>query len=158
MREALARNARLRVEGTRNLIEAFRNTPVRRLVVQSVAFAYAPGRPLYFEEDPLDVGASDPSSALTAGAIAAMERLALASPYDTRVLRYGRFYGPRTWTSAPPHGCAVHVHAAADAARRALSMGQAGVYNIAEPGGSVAVEKALLQLNWSPGFRAENVR
>ncbi len=156
MPEALARNARLRVEGTRNLIDAFGSTPVRTLVIQSGAFAYAPGVPPYAEEHPLDVRASDSNAALTAGAIATMERLALASPYDTRVLRYGRFYGPGTWTNAPPKGCAVHVHAAADAARRALSMGQAGIYNIAEPGGNVAVEKAFFQLNWSPGFRAAN--
>jgi nucleoside-diphosphate-sugar epimerase len=82
-----------------------------------------------------------------------MERLALGSAFETVVLRYGRLYGPRTWTDVPPSGCSAHVHAAADAARRAISQGQPGVYNVAEAGGSVIVEKALRQLGWNPAFR-----
>jgi nucleoside-diphosphate-sugar epimerase len=42
--DALARNARIRDEGTRNLVAAARNAGARRLVAQSIAWAYAPGR------------------------------------------------------------------------------------------------------------------
>jgi nucleoside-diphosphate-sugar epimerase len=40
---ALARNARIRDEGTRNLVAAARKAGARRLVAQSIAWAYAPG-------------------------------------------------------------------------------------------------------------------
>ncbi len=40
---ALARNARIRDEGTRNLVAAARKAGARRLIAQSIAWAYAPG-------------------------------------------------------------------------------------------------------------------
>jgi nucleoside-diphosphate-sugar epimerase len=39
---ALARNARIREEGTRNLVAAARKAGARRLIAQSIAWAYAP--------------------------------------------------------------------------------------------------------------------
>src|ERR1700733_9557168 len=36
-------NRRLRIEGTRNLMQAANRANVRRVVAQSIAFAYAPG-------------------------------------------------------------------------------------------------------------------
>ena len=47
----------------------------------------------------------------------------------------------------------VHVDAAADAARLALTRGQSGVYNIAEDDGAVTSRKALEELGWNPQFR-----
>jgi nucleoside-diphosphate-sugar epimerase len=41
--KALARNARVRDEGTRNLVAAARKAGARRLIAQSIAWAYAPG-------------------------------------------------------------------------------------------------------------------
>lgn len=150
---ALERNARIREQGTANLLDAFRGTPVRRLVVQSIAMAYAPGEPPFAEEHPLDVDSADPVAARSARAVATMEALALASGFDAVVLRCGRLYGPRTWSATPPRGCAVHVDAAADAARRALTLGMPGVYNVAEPGGEVDVRRASSVLGWNPAFR-----
>src|SRR3954447_5316409 len=37
------KNARLRIEGTRNLMAATKATGVRRVIAQSIAFVYAPG-------------------------------------------------------------------------------------------------------------------
>ena len=37
------KNARLRIEGTRNLMAAAKAAGVRRVVAQSIAFIYAPG-------------------------------------------------------------------------------------------------------------------
>src|SRR6478736_1846802 len=54
---ALARNARIRDEGTRNLVAAARKAGARRLIAQSIAWAYAPGTQLYGEEHPLDTNA-----------------------------------------------------------------------------------------------------
>jgi nucleoside-diphosphate-sugar epimerase len=39
---ALARNARIRDEGTRNLVAAAREAGARRMIAQSIAWAYAP--------------------------------------------------------------------------------------------------------------------
>lgn len=151
---ALERNARLREIGTRNLVAACAGLDVRRFVVQSIAFAYAPGPEPHAESDPLNVGAADPVAARTAGAVAFMEELALAGPFEGVVLRYGRLYGPGTWNATPPAGCAVHVDAAAHAALLALTRGAPGVYNVAEPGGNVTVQRALDELGWDPWFRA----
>src|SRR5262245_28685045 len=45
------KNARIRVEGTRNLIAAARAAAARRFIVQSVAFSYAPGGEPHLETD-----------------------------------------------------------------------------------------------------------
>ena len=55
MAAARARNARLRIEGTRNLMAAAAAAGVPRAVAQSIAFAYAPGPLPHREEDPLDL-------------------------------------------------------------------------------------------------------
>ena len=151
--EVLARNARLREIGTRHLIDACLAAAVRHVIAQSIAFAYAPGLQPYAEDAPLNVNATDAVAARTARAVDMLERLVLNGPFRGMVLRYGRFYGPGTWALSPPAGVAVHVEAAAEAARLALGRGDAGIYNIAEPGGTVSIAKAVGQLGWSPAFR-----
>ena len=152
---SLERTARLREIGTRHLVDACIAANVGHLVAQSIAFAYAMGRQPFTEDAPLDVNASDPIAARTARAIQVLERLVLAGPFRSVVLRYGRLYGPGTWRSEPSARTPVHVDAAADAARRALLQGNAGVYNVAEPDGTVSVAKAVDQLGWDPSFRAK---
>jgi nucleoside-diphosphate-sugar epimerase len=153
LKDALPRNALLREVGTRNLVDACAAAGVRHLIAQSIAFAYAPGAKPYSEEDPLNLHAPDPAAARTARAVQTLESLVLAGPFRGVVLRYGRLYGPGTWTTEPPAGGPLHVEAAADAARRALERGGAGIYNVAEPDGTVRVDKAMRELGWSPGFR-----
>src|SRR5581483_1492346 len=59
--EQFERNNRLRREGTRNLVAAARAAGARRVVAQSIAFAYArQGGGLRVEEDQLAVDAPDP--------------------------------------------------------------------------------------------------
>jgi nucleoside-diphosphate-sugar epimerase len=156
--EALGRNARLREVGTKNLVDACVVAGVGHLIAQSIAFAYAPGRQPFTEEAPLNVDASDPVAARTARAVQTLETLVLSGPFRGVVLRYGRFYGPGTWASSPPAGVAVHVEAAADAARVALVRGDAGVYNVAEPDGTVSIAKVVAQLGWSPAFREHGAK
>jgi nucleoside-diphosphate-sugar epimerase len=150
---ALIRNARLREVGTRNLVDACAAASVGHVIAQSIAFAYAPGPQPYVEDAPLNVDAPDPIAARTARAVQTLERLVLRGPFRGVVLRYGRFYGPGTWASSPPAGVAVHVEAAADAARLALERGDAGIYNVAEPDGVVSIAKAVGQLGWRATFR-----
>jgi nucleoside-diphosphate-sugar epimerase len=152
MAEALPRNARLREVGTAHLIAAAIAAGAERVVAQSIAFAYAPGPMPYREDSPLAVGPPGPEGASLRG-VASLEAQVLGAPLAGIVLRYGRFYGPGTGFDAPPQGGPVHVDAAADAARLALTRGSGGVYNIAEEDGTVSSRKAIAELGWSPGFR-----
>ncbi|MFF7263734.1 NAD-dependent epimerase/dehydratase family protein [Streptomyces sp. NPDC008159] len=94
---AFAQTARLRTEGTANLIAAARAAGTRRLVAQSIAFAAAPaGEPVLDEDAPLYVDAPDPGWAATVGAVAELERQVLGAGLEGVVLRYGTLYGPRT--------------------------------------------------------------
>lgn len=142
---ARAANARLRETGTDHLVAAALAAGAQRIVAQSIAFAYVPGTTPHIETDPLD--------AIQHAAVLTLERLVLESGLDGIVLRYGRLYGPGTWTETPSGPGAVHVHAAADAARRAMTSGSPGLYNIAEDDGAVNTTKACKMLNWTPTFR-----
>jgi nucleoside-diphosphate-sugar epimerase len=145
-------NRRLRIEGTRNLMQAARMAGVCRTVAQSIAFVYAPGDGAHAEDDPLDLAAEGVRQ-LTVQGIVALEREVLATPgIDGIVLRYGYLYGPDTWYDAPPKPPSVHVGAAAHAALQAVSKG-AGVYNIAEDDGAVSSAKAKRELGFDPRFR-----
>jgi len=143
--DGLARNARLRIEGTRNLAAAARAAGVSRLIAQSIAFVYAPGDGLRVESDPLDATAS-------VAAVKVLEETTLAMP-EGIVLRYGYLYGPGTWYESPAKPPSVHVDAAAQAALLALTKGKPGVYNIAEDDGYCSSEKAKRDLGFDAGFR-----
>ena len=150
---AHGRNARIRTEGTRNLLAAARAAgSVRRVIVQSIAFAYAQGSEPHPESDPLDL--TDPARAMTVQAVADMERQVLAlQGIDGLVLRYGRLYGPGTWYPAMAPRPALHVDAAAQAACLATERGGAGIYNIADEDGVVSLAKARAELGFDPRFR-----
>ena len=149
-----AKNAHIRIEGTRNLIAAAQAAAAGRFIVQSIAFAYAPGGEPHAETDPLNL--ADPVRAVTVKGAAEMERQVLSAPgLDAIVLRYGLLYGPGTWreTSAG-HKPGLHVDAAAQAALLAIAHGAAGVYNIADDDGAVSIAKARAELGFDPRFRA----
>ena len=155
MAAARVSNARIRELGTRNLVAAAVAAGVKRMVAQSIAFAYAPGRRPYAEDAPLNVAATEAGAAITARAVASLEQQVLGGPFDGVVLRYGKLYGPGTGFDTPPIDGPVHVDAAADAARRAMRVGGPGIYNIAEDDGTVSTVKAQRELGWSPNFRIE---
>jgi nucleoside-diphosphate-sugar epimerase len=139
--EGLARNARLRVDGSANLVAAAKAAGVRRMIGQSIAFAYAPG--------PLPHAESD---AVSGGAVIALEQAVLSMPEGV-VLRYGLLYGPGTWYAAPARPPSVHVDAAAQAAVLAVSRGTPGVYNVTDDDGYCATGKARRDLGFDPRFR-----
>jgi nucleoside-diphosphate-sugar epimerase len=145
-------NRRLRIEGTRNLMQAAKAAGVGRAVAQSIAFVYAPGERAHAEDDPLDL-AAEGLRQLTVQGVVALEREVLTTPgIDGVVLRYGFLYGPDTWYDAAPKPPSVHVDAAAQAASLAVRRG-AGVYNIAEDDGAVSKAKARRELGFDPAFR-----
>jgi nucleoside-diphosphate-sugar epimerase len=96
--ERFAENNRIRVEGTRALIEAAAAVGAARVVAQSIAFAYAPdGDWVKDESAPLFLDAPSPWGAAV-GAVAELERQVMeARGMDGVVLRYGALYGPGTW-------------------------------------------------------------
>ncbi|HVC68602.1 MAG TPA: NAD(P)-dependent oxidoreductase [Acidimicrobiales bacterium] len=139
-----AATARLRVEGTRNLVDATLATGITRMVAQSISWAYEPGEAPAGEDVPL---ATDPGTgAPSFPSIDALERLVLGLP-DGVVLRFGLLYGPGTWYAADGARGAearagvvdattartsfVHVDDAAAATTAALGW-PAGVVNIVD--------------------------
>ena len=140
---------RLRRFGTANLMGAAARHGVRRVVAQSIAFAYRPtGRDLWTETDSLytDVGE-------IIRAVAELERQTLETEgVDGIVLRYGFFYGPGTSYAASDgpgaenvrrrrfpiigNGAGVwswiHVDDAAAATVAALERGAPGIYNVVD--------------------------
>ena len=97
MRAAAERDRKLRIEGNTKLLAALRDAGVRRYLLQSSAFWYAPGEGLADESTPF---AFDATPAVAAGTrrYAEMEAAASGAPGIEFVsLRYGFFYGPGTW-------------------------------------------------------------
>ena len=150
--EQFADNDRIRLEGTRNMIVAGRTYGTKRLVTQSLAFAYeAAGDRIKDEDAPLALDAPPPWGS-TVATLAEMERMVMeARGMDGVVLRYGTLYGPGTWYDpeggqvtdavragevpligdARGLGSFVHVDDAARAAVAALH-GPPGIYNIVD--------------------------
>jgi nucleoside-diphosphate-sugar epimerase len=150
---AVTRNARIRSEGTRNLVNAALAVGVGRMIAQSIAWAYAPGRLPHVESDALDLHASEPRS-ITVGGVVALENAVLHSPpLVGTVLRYGQLYGPGTGTDVPRGAAPVHVDAAAYAALLAVQREAHGIYNITEHNTDVLSEKARCELQWRDDMR-----
>ncbi|MFD4370566.1 NAD-dependent epimerase/dehydratase family protein [Streptomyces sp. NPDC058486] len=147
-----AANNRLRIEGTRNLVEAARAAGVGRIVAQSISWAYAPGDAPADESVPLDGTAESPRARIVAG-VRALEDTVAELP-EAVVLRYGILYGPGTWyapggavaaalggnpeasflgstTADASVSSFVHVADAAEAAVRALTW-PSGPYNVVD--------------------------
>ncbi len=152
--DTLARNSRLRIEGTANLVAAAQAAAARRLIAQSIAFAYADGPEPHAETDALALAEGDAPSAVTARGVRALEEATLHAPgIDGIVLRYGRLYGPGTWFETPSGRGVLHVDAAAHAALLAVSRGAPGIYNVAEDDGALTVDKARREFGFDPAFR-----
>lgn len=151
-RARLESTDRLRVEGTRNLLDAAIPAGARRIVVQSIAFLYAPEGDLVKDEE------ARPNTAAPAGfrdsvaAVLEMEDMVTRAPdLEGLVLRYGQLYGPGTYYARdgslaedvrrrrfPIVGRGggmtsfVHVDDAAAATTAAVERGRPGIYNVVD--------------------------
>ncbi len=97
MKAAAERDRKVRVEGNINLLASLRDAGVRRYLLQSSGFWYAPGVGLADEAVPF---ISNVSPGVDAGARSYLELEARASAtlgIEFVALRYGFFYGPSTW-------------------------------------------------------------
>jgi nucleoside-diphosphate-sugar epimerase len=152
MDEGTRSNAHMRRQGTRNLVTAALAAGTQRLVAQSIAWMYAPGKEPHSEDNPLDIDAGG-TRAITVAGVATLERLTISSPpIDGIVLRYGHLYGPGTGTDTA-EAPALHVDAAAWAAVLAIEKARRGIYNIAEPSGYLSTEKARRELGFAASVR-----
>lgn len=107
MAEAAGRNARIRIEGTKNLIAAALAAGARRFIAQSIAWE---------------------AQGVSAEGVASLERQTLQA--QGTVLRYGRLYGPGTGRDDAPAGLACHVDVAARAAVIAVEQGEPGIVRV----------------------------
>ncbi|MPZ59392.1 MAG: NAD-dependent epimerase/dehydratase family protein [Rhizobiales bacterium] len=156
MEASRAANARLRIDGTRNLVAAAKAAGAKRIIAQSIAFVYAAGEGARVETDPLAMQPDGTPGTSLRGVIALEQQVVGAPGIDGIVLRYGRLYGPGTWSETGPSGPgSLHVDAAAYAARLAVTCGAPGIYNIAEDDGAVAIDKARHELGFDPQFRTD---
>ncbi|GAA3220143.1 NAD(P)-dependent oxidoreductase [Actinocorallia longicatena] len=138
--EDFAANGLLRIDGTRNLVEAAHSAGVQTMIAQSIAWLYVKGEAPAVESDALD-GTLPPYKG-----VAALEEAVADMPRGI-VLRYGALYGPGTWyapggaiaarvqagelNTSPAWTSFVHVDDAAAAAVAALDW-EPGVVNIVD--------------------------
>jgi nucleoside-diphosphate-sugar epimerase len=142
--------SRLRREVSGTLVAAAREAGARRIIAQSISFAYRPGPGVRSESDPLWTEAKGQIGLLTTS-LATLESATLGDAgLEGVVLRYGSFYGPGTYIAPgglyanllgrrllplPGDGGGlfglVHVEDAASATAAALE-GPAGAFNIVD--------------------------
>ncbi|MFG2021933.1 NAD-dependent epimerase/dehydratase family protein [Actinomadura geliboluensis] len=148
-------NSRLRIAGTRHLVDAAKAAGVETMVAQSIAWLYVPGDTAAVESDPLD------SSLPPYAGVAALEDAVGEMPRGV-VLRYGALYGPGTWYApdgaiaeraragtlrlAPSWTSFVHADDAASAALAALDW-PAGAVNIVD-------DEPATTADWLPVYSA----
>jgi len=149
--EQMAGNDRVREEGTRNLLHAAREAGARRMVAQSIAFAYRPdGNWVKTEDAPLWLDAPE-EFRRTVKVLDGLERAVTTSEgIEGVVLRYGFFYGPGTSYASDGHladevrrrrlpvvgrgrgmSSFIHVDDAAEATELALERGS-GILNVVD--------------------------
>jgi nucleoside-diphosphate-sugar epimerase len=163
MKAVAERDSRVRREGNISLLAGMRESGVRRYILQSSGFWYAPGPGLADESSPLAVDAS-PGVAAGARTYMELESTAFrASEIDSVAMRYGFFYGSGTWfTNAGDMGeqvrrqlvpiigagqgvaSFVHIEDAASATVTALEC-PPGTYNIVD-------DNPSQQRVWLPAF------
>jgi nucleoside-diphosphate-sugar epimerase len=163
MKAAAERDSRIRIEGNVNLLAGMLESGVRRYVLQSSGFWYAPGPGLADESSLMAIDAS-PGVAAGARTYGELESTAFrVSEIDCVAMRYGFFYGPGTWfTNAGDMGeqvrrqqvpvigtgqgvaSFVHIEDAASATVTALECAP-GAYNIVD-------DHPSQQRVWLPAF------
>ncbi len=158
-----AANGRIRRVGTRNLVDAALAAGARRVISQSISWAYEGGDDPAVESTRLDLAASDEGRRGMVAAVAELENITAEAP-EWVVLRYGMLYGPGTWytkgdlmadlaatgdlSAGPDIMSFLHVEDAAIAAVQALNW-PTGPVNIVDSDPAPASA-------WSPVF-AESV-
>ena len=151
--QELAKTARLREIGTRNLVSAALAAGSRRIVAQSGAWLYADGPTPHVESDPLRIPRDPPADPTLRGILELERQLTAVQGLEVVILRYGLFYGPGTaWEGEAERAPtpAVSTEAAARAALLAIDHGPPGIYNVVSDDDAVSNRRARTLLGWTP--------
>ncbi|COS03341.1 NAD dependent epimerase/dehydratase family [Streptococcus pneumoniae] len=162
----MAANTKVRVEGSKNLIDAAQKYNVKKVIAQSIGFMYEAGEGLATEETPLDLESSGDRKVTVDGVIGLEEETSRMDEYV--VLRFGWLYGPGTWygkdgmiynqfvdgnvTLSDGVTSFVHLDDAVETSIQALNFDN-GIYNVADDEpvkGSDFAEWYKQQLNVDP--------
>ncbi|MBN4910546.1 NAD(P)-dependent oxidoreductase [Staphylococcus sp. EG-SA-13] len=141
----MSANTKVRIEGTRNLVEAAIKHDVPHIQSQSIAFVYEAGDTLATEETSLDYDASGDRK-ITVDGVEGLEKES-ARLNKHVILRYGLLYGPGTWygkdgmiynqfingevTMTDGVQSFIHIDDAVETAIQALNF-DSGIYNVAD--------------------------
>ncbi|CAL29341.1 NAD-dependent epimerase/dehydratase family protein [Staphylococcus carnosus] len=162
----MAANTKVRIEGTKNLVDAAIKHDVENMQSQSIAFVYEGGKGLATEETPLDYNATGDRK-VTVDGVEGLEK-ETARIKNHVILRYGWLYGPGTWYgedgmiySQFKNGKVdmtdgvlsfIHIDDAVETAIQALNF-ETGTYNVADDDpvrGDAWADWYANQLNVSP--------
>ena len=132
-------NAKIRKEGTRNLVDASKHVGVKRMIAQSISWAYEPDDFPATENISLDIHADMPRKTTISG-VTALEEKVIEMP-EYVILRYGTLYGPGTWYAKDGF--------IADQVRKKEMIATNGVTSFLHV--EDAARAALLALNWPSG-------
>lgn len=141
----MSANTKVRIEGTKNLVDIAIKYNVRQIQSQSIAFAYEAGNDLATEETPLDYQSTGDRK-ITVNGVEGLEQE--TKRIDNHViLRYGLLYGPGTWygkegmiynqfingqvTITDGIQSFIHIDDAVEVAIQALNF-EAGTYNVSD--------------------------
>ncbi|SCS20116.1 NAD-dependent epimerase/dehydratase family protein [Staphylococcus caeli] len=141
----MAANTKVRIEGTKNLVEAALKNDVKQLQSQSIAFTYEGGDTLATEETPLDYHSTGDRKVTVDGVEGLESQTARIEHYVG--LRYGLLYGPGTWygkdgmiynlfkednvTMSDGVQSFIHIDDAVEVAIQALHF-EPGIYNVTD--------------------------
>ncbi len=141
----MSANTKVRIDGTRNLVEAAIKHDVPHIQSQSIAFVYEAGDTLATEETSLDYDASGDRKITVDGVEGLEKESARLNKYV--ILRYGLLYGPGTWygkdgmiyeqfingevTMTDGVQSFIHIDDAVETAIQALNF-ESGIYNVAD--------------------------
>ena len=135
-----ATNARLRIVGTRNLVDAAHAAGVNTIVAESISWIHPPSPEPADEGTELDIHADEPRRT-TVRAVASLEAAVRELPHAV-VLRFGQLYGPGTWY-APEGRFALAARAGSLPATETVT----SFVHVDD-----AVRAALLALGWPSGI------
>ncbi|MGG0187907.1 NAD-dependent epimerase/dehydratase family protein [Bacillus rhizoplanae] len=136
---SLVDNAKIRIKGTENLVDASKAVGVRRIIAQSISWAYEPGDTPAIEEEMLHIAAPLPRKMTIEGIMALEEKVSQIPEFV--ILRYGTLYGPGTWYAIDGK--------IADQVRRQEIAATDGVVSFLHV--DDAARAALLALDWPSG-------
>ncbi|OOF43696.1 NAD-dependent epimerase/dehydratase family protein [Rodentibacter trehalosifermentans] len=155
MEASLARNARIRDEGTRNLVSAAKAAGVKKIIAQSITLVYEPSENLPFTEESPLLNFADPVYGETSKGVYSLEQqITKDEAFVGVVLRYGWLYGEGTgFDAAVDFAPSVHKDAAAHAAVLALNATESAIFNAADDDARLSSEKIKRALGWKSDFR-----